>query len=186
MVSDQALHYLDSALSAVRDGSEWQAILDSLPVPTYVTDAEGLLTFWNRACVDFAGREPTPGQDRWCVTMELYTTTGEPLAHGDCPMAEAVRQRKEVRGKIAVAMRPDGTRRAFQAYPTPLFDSSGTFTGAINVLVDVSDEQAEALSEQAKRCRRLARSTLDSDALEILDKLASGYDATAAALRDPH
>jgi len=179
----QPQEYLETALDALRNGANWQVVLDQLPVPTYLTDADGAVTYWNRACVDFAGRQPQLGRDKWCVTWELYATTGERLLHEHCPMAEAIKQRKEVRGKVAIALRPDGSRRAFAAYPTPLFSSDGELEGAVNMLIDVTDEQAGALGDQAARCRRLARSTHDRDASEILINMARGYDATAALLR---
>jgi len=175
---------VETALTACRGGGEWRSALDALPAPVYTTDSEGGVTYWNQACVDFAGREPKLGSDRWCVTWELYTMTGERLPHAECPMAEAVLQRLAVRGKMAIALRPDGSRRAFQAYPTPLFDGDGNFEGAVNILIDVTREQAVELADQAARCKRLARATTDKDASEILAGMAARYSATAASLND--
>ena len=154
-------------------------MLDELPVPIYTTDANGGVTYWNRACVDFAGREPELGQDRWCVTWQLYTTTGEPLRHEDCPVAQTIRQQRPIRDAISIAERPDGSRVAFRPYPTPLFDQSGAFIGAVNMLIDVTDEQSEALHEQADRCRRLANATYDRETSKVLGDMATGYDKTA-------
>jgi len=169
---------LDTALNALAAGKAGYGILDELPAPVYTTDADGSVTYWNRACVDFAGREPVLGQDRWCVTWHLYTTTGEPLAHEDCPMAQTIRERRPVRDAIAIAERPDGTRAAFRPYPTPLFDEHGNFTGAVNMLIDVSDQQAEALAEQAERCRRLACATYDRQTSKVLGDMAERFDKT--------
>jgi PAS domain-containing protein len=69
-------HILDNAVSALAAGSEFRALFDELPVPIYTTDREGKVTYWNRACIAFAGREPQLGQDRWCVTWQLYTMSG--------------------------------------------------------------------------------------------------------------
>lgn len=176
--------YVATAIAAFGQ-DDWQRVLDALPVPVYTTDPEGAVTYWNQACVDFAGRVPQLGSDRWCVTWQLYTTTGEFLPHEQCPMAEAVKSKREVRDKVAIALRPDGTRRAFRAYPTPLFDQDGSFTGAANLLLDISDEQVEALTDQAARCRRLSRSTLDPEASAILSNMASDYDETAKSLKAP-
>lgn len=181
--NSQPQQYLDTALDALRNGDGWQSVLDELPVPVYTTDADGQVTYWNRACVDFAGREPELGEDRWCVTWRIYTTAGEFLPHDQCPMAVAIRERREIRDKVAIAMRPDGSRRAFTPYPTPLFDSAGQLSGAVNMLIDVSDEQAGTLADQAARCRRLSRATNDSEASEILAGMARIYADTAAALR---
>lgn len=181
---DAAGQLLDDALSALgRD--DWRATLDRFPVPIYRTDADGTVTYWNQACVDFAGRQPELGEDRWCVTWKIYKTTGEFLPHDQCPMAVAIRQRREVRGAVAIAMRPDGGRRAFTPYPTPLFDDAGNFSGAINMLVDVSGAQRDVLAEQAERCRRLALWSTDEATRGVLADMALNYDATAKALGEP-
>lgn len=173
---------LDAALNALAAGPGGHSILDELPVPVYTTDADGRVTYWNRACVDFAGREPVLGHDRWCVTWQLFTTSGDPLPHEDCPMAQAIRERRAVRDSIAIAERPDRSRVAFRPYPTPLFDQHGNFTGAVNLLIDISDEQAEALAEQATRCRRLADAMYDRNASKALNSMAEGFERTARDL----
>ncbi|MEO6256552.1 MAG: PAS domain-containing protein, partial [Sphingomicrobium sp.] len=142
-----AQEYLDSAMEALATGDVCHELLDRLPVPIYTTDADGAVTYWNRACVEFAGRVPKLGEDRWCITWQIYTTSGERLPHDQCPMAQSLRKRSSVRGAVAIALRPDGTRRAFTPYPTPLFDAAGKLTGAVNLLVDVSAEQADVLAE---------------------------------------
>lgn len=173
---------LDEALRALSTGSEWRPVLDKLPAPIYTTDVDGAVTYWNRACVDFAGREPQLGRDRWCVTWHLYTMTGEPLPHSECPMAEAIRDQQPVRNAVAIAERPDGSRVAFRAYPTPLFDQAGTMNGAVNMLIDVTDEQSQALHDQAERCRRLAEATYDRETNKVLGEMAAGFETTADAL----
>ena len=56
-------------------------------------------------------------------------------------MAVAIREQRAIRGKVAIAARPDGSRKAFTPYPTPLFDDDGQLTGAVNMLIDVSAAQ---------------------------------------------
>ena len=176
-----AEHLLDEVLGALA-GDAWVATLDRLDAPAYMTDAEGNVTYWNRACVEFAGREPELGRDRWCVTWKLYTTVGDPLPHHACPMAVAIKQQRAVRGSVAIAERPDGSRRAFTPYPTPLFDSAGNLRGAVNLLIDVSATQGLELRAQAERCRRLAKSVTDAQASRVLDDMAIGYEGSAASL----
>lgn len=176
--------YLDCALEALElNGIQRRAVLDALPVPVYLTDPDGLVTYWNRACAEFAGREPQLGKDRWCVTWRIHTPSDEPLPHDRCPMAMAVRERREIRGEVAIAMRPDGTRKAFIPYPTPLFGRDGELIGAVNMLVDVTEEQVSALAEQAARCHRLAAAICDRHTAGLLRGMARGYERNAAALR---
>lgn len=175
---------LAAAVSAVRHGDEsLVAMFETMPVPIYLTDADGWITFFNRACVDFAGRRPVPGQDRWCVTWRLYTENGVALPHDQCPMAVAIRECRPVRGVTALAERPDGTRVMFVPYPTPLIDEHGVLTGAVNILIDVTDQrQAAALKAQADRCHRLARSITDQRTIETLTLMARDYEEKARAL----
>jgi PAS domain S-box-containing protein len=174
---------LDTAIEALTNNAGWRDVLDELPVPIYTTDAEGAVTYWNRACVEFAGREPELGQDRWCVTWKIYTTAGDRLPHDRCPMAQAIREQRVLRDSVAIAERPDGSRRAFRPYPTPLFGHDGELTGAINMLVDVSDEQAAALHEQAERCRRLASALYSRESTAVLNTMADGFERTAGELK---
>lgn len=180
---------VDEALTALRTRGLAAAhdALDALPAPIYVTDPEGRVTYFNEACVAFAGRRPVLGEDRWCVTWRLYTKDGTFLPHDQCPMAVAVRERRPVRGAEAVAERPDGTRRQFQPFPTPIFDEDGAFAGAVNLLLDISDrKRAEYLSSQALRCRRLARSVGDSVTVRTLTRMADEYEAEAGQLSRPN
>jgi PAS domain S-box-containing protein len=175
---------LSRALAVLGTGEQpLLAALDELPAPVYVTDAEGLITYFNSACVDFAGRTPEPGKDRWCVSWKLYTDDGRALPHDQCPMATAIQTREAVRGVSAVAERPDGTRVTFVPYPTPLFTDDGSLRGAVNMLIDVTDtRQVEFLLAQAEKCRRLARSICDTQTTDTLGTLAVQYEEKAREL----
>jgi PAS domain S-box-containing protein len=122
---------------------QFRDLLQALPAAIYTTDAEGRITFFNRACVEFAGRTPKIG-DMWCVTWKLFTPDGAPLRHEDCPMAIALKENRPVRNVEAIAERPDGSRICFMPYPTPLRDEAGRLLGAVNMLVDITTrKQAE-------------------------------------------
>jgi PAS domain S-box-containing protein len=182
MLKSDLEQMVERAVRAAPDGNATlRAALDELPAAIYVTDAEGVITYFNPACIDFTGRRPEVGQDRWCVTWRLYTNAGEYLPHDQCPMAVAIDTRKPIRGVSAVAERPDGTRVVFRPYPTPIFDQDGQFAGAVNLLEDVTDEvRAADLLAQARRCRRLANGVTDGQAAETLYRMADEYEVKAA------
>src|SRR5262245_17169039 len=115
-----------------------------------MTDAEGRITSYNKAAAALWGRRPELGDSKFCGSWKLYWPDGTPLPHDECPMAMALQQKRPIRGVEAVAERPDGTRVPFFPYPTPLFDANGRLTGAINMLVNISErKQAEdALAER--------------------------------------
>jgi PAS domain S-box-containing protein len=122
-------------------GAIVRQVLDALPAAIYTTDPEGRLTYYNRAAVELAGREPKLGSDEWCVTWKLYEADGTPLPHDQCPMAVALKENRAIRDVEAIAERPDGTRRPFIPFPTPLRDLSGKLVGAVNMLVDISERK---------------------------------------------
>jgi PAS domain S-box-containing protein len=184
---------------AARDGErQLRAILDALPVALYTTDADGRITYFNEAAVELSGRRPRLGEDQWCVTWKLFQPDGTPLAHDQCPMAVALKEKRAVRGAEAVAERPDGSRVPFIPYPTPLFDAAGEMAGAVNVLVDIGHRK-DAESRQrllfAELNHRIKnnmqtlyallasarRETRSDDARGALDEAARRVAAMAAA-----
>ncbi|HZZ63751.1 MAG TPA: PAS domain S-box protein [Roseiarcus sp.] len=173
-------------------------LLAAIPAAIYTTDATGKITYYNEAAVELAGRRPTLGSDEWCVTWKLYRPDGTPLPHDECPMAVALKEGRPIRGKEAVAERPDGTRIPFIPFPTPLRDASGKLIGAINMLVDVSErkhaetQQRVLLRELNHRVRNnmqmlhsllyaAIRKTQNREARQILDEAARRIAAMAAA-----
>ena len=183
--ADQNFH---EALDAVERKDERRPeILNRMPEAIYLPDADGLVTFYNDACIGFAGRTPQVGEDRWCVTWKLYTDDGQFLPHDECPMAVAIREKRSIRGVEAVAERPDGTRVSFTPYPTPLLDAEGRLVGAVNMLVDIGGrKQAAALRVQARRCRRLAASVSDSATSNTLALMAAEYEEEARSSERPN
>jgi PAS domain S-box-containing protein len=126
-------------------------------VAVYTTDADGRITFFNEAAAELWGRRPELGEE-WCGSFRLFWSDGRPMAHGDCPMAIALKEGRAVRGFTAVAERPDGSRVDFQPYPTPLYDRDARLIGAVNVLVDITERRrmedelraaAEALAQSS-------------------------------------
>jgi len=175
-------------------------LLAAIPAAIYTTDAEGKITYFNQAAVEFSGRTPVLGSDEWCVSWKLFLPDGTPLPHDQCPMAVALKEGRVVRGAEAVAERPDGTRVPFIPFPTPLRDSSGRITGAINMLVDISERrQAESqqrllldeLNHRTKNNMQMLQSLLfaaartahSEEARKVLNEASARIAAMAAAQR---
>lgn len=160
----------DPWLGAVAPQAE-MAILDLLPAPIYLTDAEGRLLRYNEPAAEFWGWRPVVGESEWCGSWRLRYPDGSPMAHADCPMAVAVRENRQIRGAEAVAERPDGTLVPFLAYPTPLRDESGALIGAINMLIDISsvrraEQHRQLLVNELNHRVKNALATVQSIALQ--------------------
>ncbi|MEA3209307.1 MAG: hypothetical protein QOE70_2364 [Chthoniobacter sp.] len=130
------------AEAALRE-SEQRArdLIEALPAAVYTTDAAGRITFFNRAAVELWGTAPKLDSDLWCGSWRLYSPNGAPMPHVESPMARALQTGLPVRGEEAIAERPDGTRISFIPYPTPLRDASGVMTGAVNMLMDITERK---------------------------------------------
>ena len=85
------------------------------------------------------------------LVIESLQRQGERLARVERDLGETRRDLVEVKGDIAllenkefngreiVIERPDGTRATALAHVNPLRDFEGNLTGAVNVVVDISD-----------------------------------------------
>ena len=142
----------------------YRGLIESVGVAVYATDAHGYITYYNEEAAALWGRRPEPGEKRWCGSAKVFWADGTPMALDDSPIAQAVRSGKPVRGVEAIAERPDGTRVHFIPYPTPLFDDAGNVTGAINVLVDITDRKRAETALQHNE-RRLAEALAEKERL---------------------
>ena len=142
----------EKAEAALRESEErFRQMIDALPAAVYTTDAEGRLTHFNPAAVEFAGRTPVLGVDKWCVTAQLFRPDGTPLPDDESPMAMAIKEGRAIRGLEALAERPDGTRVWGAPSATPLRNSAGDIVGGINMVVDITErKRAESLVRSQK------------------------------------
>ena len=149
------IEILHAAVEAFRQREiGYRDILEDLPAAIYTTDCDGRITYFNQACVELTGRTPVLGDDQWCVTWKLFDAEGTELPHSESPIAIALRDRKAFRGEENLAERPDGSRIAILSYPTPILDSDGECIGAVNMLVDTT-EQSQARDRLALLAREV-------------------------------
>jgi PAS domain S-box-containing protein len=169
------------------EGDEFfRQLLNALPAAVYATDADGFVVYYNDAAAVIWGCRPELGKARWCGSWRLFWPDGRELPHEDCPMAIAVRDQEAVRGLEAVVERPDGSRISLIPHPTPIFSASGTFLGALNLMVDISENkrheaQLAVLAREAEHRSKNVLATVSAtvqlsqaDTPEALKKVISG------------
>lgn len=137
----------------------YKDLIETMPVAVYTVDKNGYLTLYNKAAVRLWGREPLIGVDKWCGSVEMYTVDGEFLPLEECPVAIALKNPQCMTSE-AFIRKPDQSLRHIIANPQPIYDSNGEITGAVNVLIDITDrKEAElALKTSEGKFRTLADS----------------------------
>ena len=73
--------------------------------------------------------------------MESLHDEGVPAAR-PMPDGQAIREQAEIRA-VAVADGPTATASRLHALSDPVRSADGCLTGAVNMLIDVTDEQAD-------------------------------------------
>ncbi len=145
-------------------------VLDRLNSAVYTTDTSGVITYFNAAAAALWGQAPVVGTSRWCGSVRIFTTTGDPLPHDQCPMAQCLKTGRGLQNAEIVVEKPDGVRCNVLVSPQPLHDENGALIGAVNTLADITELR---LAEAARRgSATLAASILDHsrDCIKILDR----------------
>lgn len=138
----------------------YRQLIEGLPAAVYTCDADGYITLFNEAAVKLWGRRPEVGKDLWCGSWKIFYTDGTPMPLDVCPMAIAIKEGRTVRDQEIVVAKPDGAMRHVLPYPSPILDANGKITGAVNMLVDITDRTVaeEVLRENEKALRQLTAS----------------------------
>lgn len=157
-------------IELLAEGRAEEYVLDSLPFAVYATDAEGRLKYYNATAARLSGKEPELGTDQWCVNLKLFHTDGTPMVRKEYPMAVALKEGRMVKGAEAIAERPDGERIWIKAYSSPLKNRKGKIVGAINLLMNITNQK-----ETKAQIRRK-----EEDIIDFFENAAVGLHLTKA------
>jgi PAS domain S-box-containing protein len=120
----------------------YEKLLSMLPAAVYTTDKNGYITFYNEAAARLWGRYPVIGKDKWSGFSKIYKPDG--ITHVPfeaIPMAVLLKEGRKINGEELVVERADGSRGTVLPSPELLYDSEGNITGAINMLLDVTEKK---------------------------------------------
>jgi PAS domain S-box-containing protein len=126
----------------------YKQVVRNLPVAIYTTDADGRVTLFNEPAAELWGRQPEIGKQLGPDTFKTFMPNGIEMPLDQSPMAITLKTGEVVGGQEIVIERPDGTRRNVLPYPTLIRDASGKITGAVNMLLDITERNLAHLVMQ--------------------------------------
>ena len=134
---------------------ELASVLDAIGDGVYVVDPRRRITFWNSGAERLTGYTAAEAAGRWCGDGMLnhVDDLGESICGTRCPLQETMNDgmRRECRVYLH---HKDGYVVPVRVAATPLRDSAGTITGAVEVFVD--DTEQRQARRQADRLASLA------------------------------
>ena len=158
---------LEPALRAARDSeSRAHQILDALPAAAYTCDPSGRINYVNRRALELWGRAPRLHDDAERFVgpgRYLDPETLAPVPGETCGTALAL-QGRPAPVRTLVLLRPDGRQHRVLLHASPLRDCAGSLTGAVAVLVDISDQEDArlALRDSQARLQGIVQSAMDA------------------------
>ncbi|MDB5147811.1 MAG: domain S-box protein [Mucilaginibacter sp.] len=143
-------------------------LLEDLPVAVYTCDKDGYIISFNKAAAKLWGKTPEANKDRWHVNWEIFNVDGVPLKPEEAPMGRVLKYGKAVKQQEILIKRPNGNTSYILSNPKPLFNENGELTGAVNTLIDIT-EQKNAETKQG-----MLASIIESSEDAIVSKNLNG------------
>ena len=146
-------------------------LMRELPVAAYSCDADGKITFFNKAAATLWGREPEVGKDLLCGFLKILDHDGNSIPTHLSSMAVALKEGRTISGIASSIVRANGEKRDVVPHVVPYIDKLGKVTGAVNVLTDLTESKAAQKSLEMRN-KELAdyKFALDqSSIVEIID-----------------
>ncbi|MGE3145465.1 MAG: PAS domain-containing protein, partial [Pseudorhodoplanes sp.] len=154
--------------------------MTALPLPVFVTDAEGRIVFHNAAAAALWGGRPKLHSDKFCGPVRLFRPDGEPIPPGDTATARTLRTGEAVAGEEAVSERADGKRIPYQVYATPLRDAGGALAGVVTLLLDTTDRRHDEI--ESARLAAIVTSSQDAIVSKTLDGVVTSWNDGATRI----
>ncbi len=167
-------------------------ILDSVADGVVVTDRDGRFVLWNRKAEQIVGAGPQAvPPEYWSAHFGIYRDeSGEPLPTEELPLVRAIRGESTVSTELYLRNPARTEGRWTQVTARPLRDHDEGLSGAVAVLVDVTEKRCLQARVQAHRAelRKFGRLFLGAEiasttAHQLSQPLGALCNYAGAALR---
>ncbi len=143
---------------------KYSDLIQNLPAAIYTSDAEGRIMLYNKAAANLWGGEPAVGKDFWCKDCKTYKANGTLLPFNTSPMALTLMEKRPILGEEIIIESSKGFSTHVLPYSTPVYDFYGNLTGAVNMLIDITDRKKaeEELQISNERFETVIKATNDA------------------------
>jgi diguanylate cyclase (GGDEF)-like protein/PAS domain S-box-containing protein len=132
-----------STFTAGQASPAYRDLLESLADGVYFVDRDRRISYWNQSAERITGfsREEVVGSRCHDNVLNHVDVSGRALCLDHCPLLETMRTGKRCAADVYLHHK-DGTRVPVLVRATPVIDSLGTITGAVEVFSDNSAKLA--------------------------------------------
>ncbi len=142
-------------------GENLRELVGVMPAGVYACDRGGVITYHNRQACELWGRTPSLDDPPWLFldSRRMYRPDGTVIRPEDAPLRQVLATGTPIVNLELIFERPDLSRINILANVTPLRDSEGVVTGAVNIFQDItelkrSQQDRELLLTELERSNR--------------------------------
>lgn len=160
----------DKHISLVKE-EYFSRLMEFLPAVIYTCDAEGKITYYNKAAAAFWGFSPEAGTDIYFTEWRAYTIDGQPLPADQTPMAKTLKYGKPFTDEIIIE-NAEGIKKYIQPLPKPIFNTSGTLIGVLNMHIDITQRyQLRMQALETERKQELYKKRVETRYEKMIDEV---------------
>jgi PAS domain S-box-containing protein len=160
----------DKHISLVKE-EYFSRLMEFLPAVIYTCDTEGKITYYNKAASVFWGFSPETGKDFYFTGWKVYSIEGKPLPPDQTPMAKTLKYGKPFTDEIIIE-NTEGLKRYIQPLPKPIFNTSGTLIGVLNMHIDITQRyQLRMQAIEAERKQELSKKKIERRYEKMIDEV---------------
>ena len=150
-----------SAEMALKESEHrYKQLIEEMPEAIFTCDADGMVILYNKAAEQLLGTPPKHSTEPLGVQAKIYDNKGRRLTPKEYPTAVCLREGKQIFAMEVTIERIDGVKRQVLAHPSPIFNEAGKLSGAVNIIIDITERKAA--EEKADREKNLSDAIINS------------------------
>ena len=147
-------------IALVQSENRYKELIEEMPEAIFTCDAKGNVQLYNKAVVALLGNPPDGESTDEAGNNKIYDKYGKLLRPDEYSTAVCLREGRRIYAEEYTIERPDGTRYQILSHPSPIFDETGKVTGAVNILVDITERKKA--EQEVERERILSDAIINS------------------------